>query len=90
MQYTIEKPYKIFTENAKKILKFSTLGIVLGPFLKKMCISKIGVACMKRGPCPLILHSFFMEPNEEALLKVSLKNFHWFQSYKTPLFQKWP
>ena len=26
MQYTIEKPYKMFTENAKKNLKFSTFN----------------------------------------------------------------
>ena len=44
---------------------------------------------MKRGPCPPSLHSFFMELNEEALLKVSLENLYWFQSYKKLLFQKW-
>ena len=40
---------------------------------------------MKRGPCPTILYSFFTKLNEEALLKVSLKNLHLFQSY--PFFK---
>ena len=86
----LKSPIKSLPRMQKKNLKFSTFGSVLGPFLKKLCFWKMGVAGMKRGPCPLILHSFFMEPNEEALLKVSLKNFHWFQSCKTPLFQKLP
>ena len=43
------------------------------------------VAGMKRGPCPTILYSFFTKLNEEALLKVSLKNLHLFQSY--PFFK---
>ena len=90
IQYTIEMPYKIFTKNEKKCLKFSTFVSVLGPFLKKQCFWKLGMAGLKRGPCPPSLHSFFMELNEEALLKVSLKNLYWFQSYKTLLFQKWP
>ena len=41
----------------------------------------MGVACMKWGPRPPILYSFFRELNEEALRKVSLKNLHLFQSY---------
>ena len=90
MQYTIEKPYKIFTENAKKKFQIFNFWQRFRAIFEKIVFLKNGVAGMKRGPCPLILHSFFMEPNEEALLKVSLKNFHWFQSCKTPLFQKWP
>ena len=46
----------------------------------------MGVASLKRGPCPTIFHSFFMELNKEALLKVSLKNLYWFQSYETLIF----
>ena len=41
----------------------------------------MGVAGMKWSPRPPILYSFFRELKEEALLKVSLKNLHFFQSY---------
>ena len=50
----------------------------------------MGVAGMKRGPRPPILYSFFRELNEEALLKVSLKNLCWFQGYKTLIFKNGP
>ena len=50
----------------------------------------MGMAGTKRGACPPITYSFFMNFNEEALLKFSLKNIHCFQSYKTPLFQNCP
>ena len=39
----------------------------------------MGVAGMKQGPRPPILLSFFTKLNEEALLKVSLKNIHRFK-----------
>ena len=42
----------------------------------------MGVAGMKQGPRPPIFYSFFRELNEKALLKVSLKNLHLFQSYQ--------
>ena len=82
MQYTIEKPYRMVTKNAEKNWKFSTFVRFLGPFSDNWCFRKMCVAGMKRGPCPTILYSFFTKLNEEALLKVSLKNLYWFQSCK--------
>ena len=73
------------TRNAEKNLKFSTFDKFLGPFSENLCFRKMCVAGMKRGPCPTILYSFFTKLNEEALLKVSLKNLHLFQSY--PFFK---
>ena len=85
MQYTIEKPYKMVTRNATFQKKFSTFVRFLGQILENQCFRKMGVAGMKWGPRPPILYSFFRELNEEALLKVSLKNLHLFQSY--PFFK---
>jgi hypothetical protein len=39
----------------------------------------MGVAGIKWGPYPSTIHSFSINLNEEALLKVSLKNAYWFQ-----------
>ncbi len=69
----------------KKNLKCSTFVRVLRPLIKKTVFKKRGVAGMKQGPSPPILYSFFMKLNEKGLLKVSLKNFHPFQSY--PFFK---
>ena len=85
MQYTIEKPYKMVTRNATFKKKISTFVRFLGQILENQCFRKMGVAGMKWGPRPPILYSFFRELNEEALLKVSLKNLHLFQSY--PFFK---
>ena len=46
-QYTIEKPYKITTRNAKKNLNFPKFVRFLGHFLKKQCFWKMGVAGIK-------------------------------------------
>ena len=62
----------------------------LGPFLENYCFRKMGMAGIKCEPCPPILYPFFTKLNEKALQKVSFKNLYWFQSWKTPLFQKWP
>ena len=48
------------------------------------------MAGMKKGVCPFIMYSFFMNFNEEALLKVSLKNIHWFQKCKTHFSKNCP
>ena len=37
MQYTIGKPYKMVTRNAKKNSNFSTFVRLLGPFLENKC-----------------------------------------------------
>ena len=77
-------PYKIFTKNSKKDLKISTFVSVLRLFLKN------GRSRYEIGAMPTQFAFIFLKGNEEALLKVSIKNFHWFQSCKTPLFQKLP
>ena len=82
MQYTIEKPYKIGTRNAKKNLNFPKLVRFLGHFLKKLCFWKMGVAGIKHLPHPSKIASFSGNLNEEALLKVSFKNIVQFQKYK--------
>ena len=69
------------TKNAEKNLRFSTFVRFLGPFLENYCFRKMGVGGMKRGSRPPILLSYFTKLNEQALLKVSLKNIHLFQSY---------
>ena len=90
-QYTIEKPYKIATRNAKKNFEFFKICWFLGPFLKKQCFGKMGMTGIKRWPCPSIIPSFLVNLNEEALLKVSFKNIDWFQICpfsKTTAFSK--
>ena len=81
-RYTIEKPYKIATRNAKKIWNFPKFVRFLGHFLKKQCFWKMGVAGIKQLPCPSKIASFSGNLNGEALLKVSFKNVDWFQKYK--------
>ena len=39
----------------------------------------MGVAGIQWGPYPCTIHSFLINLNEEALLKVSFKNVDWFQ-----------
>ena len=80
--YTIEKPYKIATRNAKKKLIFPKFDRFFGHFLKKQCFWKMGVAGIKQLSSPSKIASFSGKLNEEALLKVSLKNIYWFQKYK--------
>ena len=60
-RYTIEKPFKIATRNAKKILNFPKFVRFLGHFLKKQCFWKMGVAGIKRLPRPSKTGSFFMD-----------------------------
>ena len=53
----------------------------------------MGVAGIKWGPYPSTIHSFLINLNEEALLKVSFKNIDKFQSCpfsKTIFFKKGP
>ena len=40
------------------------------------------LAGIKWGPYPSTIHSFSINLNEEAILKVSFKNIDWFQKYK--------
>ena len=90
-QYTIEKPYKIATRNAKFFFEFFKICWFLGPFLKNQCFGKMGVAGMKQLPCPSKIASFSGNLNGEALLKVSFKNIDWFQICpfsKTTAFSK--
>ena len=91
IQYTIEKPYKIATRNAKKKFEFFQICWFLGPFLKNQCFGKMGVAGIKWGQRSSTIPPFLLNLNEEALLKVSLKNIDWFQICtfsKTAVFLK--
>ena len=90
-QYTIEKPYKIATRNAKKNFEFFKICWFLGPFLKNQCFGKMGVAGIKWGQRSSTIPPFLMNLNVEALLKVSFKNIDWFQICpfsKTTAFSK--
>ena len=90
-QYTIEKPYKIATRNAKKNFEFFKICWFLGPFLKNQCFGKMGVAGIKWGQRSSTIPPFLLNLNEEALLKVSFKNIDWFQICpfsKTTAFSK--
>ena len=66
----------------KKNLIFQKFVRFLGHFLKKQCFWKMGVAGIKRLPCPSKTGSFSWKLNGEALLKVSLKNIDRLQKYK--------
>ena len=72
---------KIATRNEKNIFEFFKICWFLGPFLKKQCFWKMGMAGIKRGPRPSTIPSFLVNLNEEALLKVSFKNIDWFQIF---------
>ena len=90
-QYTIEKPYKIATRNAKFFFDFFKICWFFGPFLKKLCFGKMGRAGIKWGQRSSTIPPFLMNLNEEALLKVSFKNIDWFQICpfsKTTAFSK--
>ena len=89
MQYTIQKPYKWLPNMQKKKVN-SNFCHVFRDIFGKLIFRNMGMVGSKRGACPPIMYSFFMNFNEEALLKVSLKNLHWFQSYKSPLFKNCP
>ena len=65
--------------------------LVLRTFFEKVSFWKMGVAGIKWGPYPSTIHSFSINLNEEALLKVSFKNIDKFQSCpfsKTTFFSK--
>lgn len=65
--------------------------LVLRTFFEKVSFWKMGVAGIKWGPYPSTRHSFSINLNEEALLKVSFKNIDEFQScpfFKTTFFSK--
>ena len=86
----LKSPIKWLPKMQKKFWIFN-FCLVLGPFSKKLCFWKMVVLGIKQGPRPPILHSFFMKLDEEGLLKISLKNFHSFQSYpffKNAIFSK--
>ena len=78
----MEKPYKIATRNAKKILNLPKFVRFLGHFLKKQCFWKTGVAGIKQLPRPSKIASFSWKLNGEALLKISFKNVDRIQKYK--------
>ena len=78
----MEKSYKIGTRNAKFFLNFPKFVRFLGHFLKKQCLWKMGVSGIKQLPRPSKIASFSGNLNEEALLKVSIKNIDRFQKYK--------
>ena len=89
-QGTIKKPYKNATRNAKKFFIFFKNCWLLGPFSKKPCFWKMGMAGIKWWPCLSTRPSFSVNINEEAFLKVSFKNIDWFQIWKNYFFQKGP
>ena len=62
----------------------------LRTFFEKVSFWKMGVAGIKWGPYPSTIHSFSINLNEEALLKVSLKNIDSFKvaHFPKPLFFK--
>ena len=72
--------FKIFSKNC----------LLLGSFLKNPCFWKMGIAGIKWWPCLSTIPSFSVNINEEAFLKVSLKNIDWFQIWKNYFFQKGP
>ena len=78
----LKSPIKLQQEMQKKILNFPKFVRFLGHFLKKQCFWKMGVAGIKRLPCPSKIGSFSWKLNGEALLKVSFKNVDQFQKYK--------
>ena len=74
----------------KKKLNFFKNCWLLGPFLKKPCFWKMGMAGIKWQPCLSTRPSFSVNINEEAFLKVSFKNIDWFQISKNYFFQRGP
>ena len=74
MQCTIKKPYKIATRNEKKYFWNVQNLLVLRTFFEKVSFWKMGVVGIKCGPYPSTIHSFSINLNEEALLKVSFEN----------------
>ena len=86
----LKSPIKNTTRNAKKNFNFFKNCWLLGPFSKKPCFWKMGMAGIKWWPCLSTRPSFSVNINEEAFLKVSFKNIDWFQIWKNYFFQKGP
>ena len=78
----LKSPIKLQQEMQKKIWNFPKFVRFLGHFLKKQVFWKMGVAGIKKLPCPSKMASFSWKLNEESLLKVSFKNIDRFQIYK--------
>ena len=78
----LKSPLKLQQEMQKKICNFPKHVRFLGHFLKKQCFWKMGKAGIKHLSHPSKIASFSGKLNGEALLKVSFKNFDWFQKYK--------
>ena len=79
-----------YQRNAKKF-EFFKICWFLGPFLKRQCFGKMGMAGIKLGSHSSTIPSFLVIFNEEALLKVLFKNIDWFQICpfsKTTAFSK--
>ena len=72
----LKSPIKMLPE-MKNNFEFFKICWFLGPFLKKQCFWKMGMASIKWGP--RTIPSFLVNLNEEAFLNVSLKNNDWFQ-----------
>ena len=65
--------------------------LVLRAFFEKVSFWKMGIAGIKWEPYPSTIHSYSINLNEEAVLKVSFKNIDKFQSCpfsKTTFFFK--
>ena len=85
-QGTIKKPYKNATRNAKFFLKFFKHCWLLGPFSKKPCFWKMGMAGIKWWPCLSTRPSFSvkaLKTNEfwNSFLHFYLhfqQTFHWY------------
>ena len=85
-----KSPTKLLPEMKKYFWNVQNL-LVLRTFFEKVSFWKMGVAGIKWGPYPSTIHSFSINLNEEALLKVSFKNIDKFQSCpfsKTTFFSK--
>ena len=86
----LKSPIKMLQEMQKKKNNFFNNCWLLGPFSKKPCFWKMGMAGIKWWPCLSTRPSFSVNINEEAFLKVSFKNIDWFQIWKNYFFQKGP
>ena len=86
----LKSPIKLLPEMKKIFLKCSKF-VGFKDFFEKVSFWKMDVAGIKWGPYPSTIHSFSINLNEEALLKVSFKNIDKFQSCqfsKTTFFSK--
>ena len=86
-QYTIEKPYKIATRNAKKNFEFFKICWFLGPFLKNQFFWENGSGRHQMGTMLIHYTSIFNEsqcgsPPESFIQKC------WLVS-NLPIFQNW-